>query len=66
MTGLVTKEDLLEGVFGDIRSSSDVRREELIKKQGDGRFSLAAVRDAMLLEIPATEASHHRRIAGGP
>jgi CBS domain containing-hemolysin-like protein len=42
VTGLVTMEDLLECVFGEIRSPSDVPHSELIEELGDGRYSLDA------------------------
>jgi putative hemolysin len=40
VTGLVTMEDLLECIFGDIRSSSDAQLEISIKDLGDGRHTV--------------------------
>jgi putative hemolysin len=40
VTGLVTMEDLLECIFGDIRSSSDAQLEISIKDLGDGRYTV--------------------------
>lgn len=42
VTGLVTMEDLLECVFGEIRSPSDVPHAEQIEALGDGRYALDA------------------------
>jgi putative hemolysin len=39
VTGLVTMEDLLECIFGDIRSSSDVQLDISVKDLGDGRHA---------------------------
>jgi CBS domain containing-hemolysin-like protein len=42
VTGLVTMEDLLECIFGDIHSPSDGTRQVYLKKQGDGTISVNA------------------------
>jgi len=42
VTGLVTMEDLLECIFGDIHSPSDGTRQVHIKKHDDGALSLSA------------------------
>lgn len=39
VTGLVTMEDLLECIFGDIHSPSDKPRELRVRDLGDGRFT---------------------------
>jgi putative hemolysin len=40
VTGLVTMEDLLECIFGDIRSPSDAQLEISIKDLGEGRYAV--------------------------
>ena len=40
VTGLVTMEDLLECIFGDIHSPSDVYRQADIKELRDGRYTI--------------------------
>ena len=39
VTGLVTMEDLLECIFGEIHSPSDERRHVRVKELGDGRYA---------------------------
>jgi CBS domain containing-hemolysin-like protein len=46
VTGLVTMEDLLECIFGDIHSPSDMSRHAYIKQMTDGSFTINA---AMLI-----------------
>ncbi len=43
VTGLVTMEDLLECIFGDIHSPSDVSPQTYIKKIGDGRYRIMGI-----------------------
>ncbi|MDP2646479.1 MAG: hemolysin family protein [Desulfobacterales bacterium] len=40
ITGMVTMEDLLECIFGDIHSPSDVSPHDYIRDMGDGRYTV--------------------------
>ncbi len=43
VTGLVTMEDLLECIFGDIYSASETREEDPFEKLAEGRFRVSGV-----------------------
>lgn len=67
VTGLVTMEDLLECIFGDIHSPSDVSPQAYITKLGEGRYRIdgALPIDDLNREIGATLPEDRAETIGG-